>query len=158
MLTDSDESDTDSFELVPDDHPLLRYPKTMDAMLEQIELPDLSWDEQVKRVEERISKSESTALKGMQEPSAKVCATPSARALFPPPRIMEELQQSQGGDEISVFTILVSLPEGIAEEATSPTCNQEELAQAVTHTVRLPSFPTESCKVTPTGDATLNLQ
>ena len=86
------------------------------------------------------------------------CVTPSARVLFFPPRIVEELQQSQEGDELSVFTNLVSAPEGLAEEATSSTCNQKELAPAVTHTVRLPSFPTVSYRVTPTGDATLSLQ
>ena len=53
VLTDSD---SDSFELVPDDHPLLRYPTSMDAMLEQIELPDLDLEEKVKRVEEKIRK------------------------------------------------------------------------------------------------------
>ena len=157
VLTDSSDSDTDSFELVPDDHPLLSYPQNMDAMLEQLELPDLSWDEQVKRVEEKISKSESTALKGIKGPSAKACVTPFAKDLLPPPRIMEELQQSQQGDEISVFTNLV-VPEGLAKEATSPTCNPKELAPSVTHTVRLPSYPTVSCRVTPSGDATLNLQ
>ena len=70
---------------------------------------------------------------------------------------MEELQQSHQGDEISMFTNLVA-PEGLAKEATSPTCNSKELAPSVTHTVRLPSFPTVSCRVTPSGDATPNLQ
>ena len=105
---------------------------------------------------EKIRKSESTALKGIPESAAQACVTPSAIALLAPPRIMEELQQSQEGDEESVFTNLV-VPEG-SEEATSPTCNQEELAPSVTHTVRLPSFPIVSCRVTPTGDVTLNLQ
>ena len=158
MLSESGESDTSSFELVPDDHPLLRYLTSMGAMLEQIELPDLNWEEQVKRVEEKISKSESTALKGIPDLSAKTCVTPSARVLLSPLRIVEELQQSQEGDEISVFTNLVLAPEGLAEEATSPTCNQKELAPTVTPTVRLPSFPTVSYRVTPTGDATLSLQ
>ena len=158
VLSESGESDTSSFELVPDDHPLLRYPTSMDAMLEQIELLDLDWEEQVKRVEEKIIKSKSTALKGIPESSAKACVTPSAIALLTPPRIVEELQQSQEGDEKSVFTNLVSAPEGLAEEATSPTCNQKELAPAVTPTVRLPCFPTVSYRVTPTGEATLSLQ
>ena len=81
VLTDSD---SDSFKLVPDDHPLLRYPTSMDAMLEQIELPDLDWEEEVKRVEEKIRKSESTALKGIPESSAQACVTPSAIALLAP--------------------------------------------------------------------------
>ena len=154
VMTDSD---SDSFELVPNDHPLLKSPTSMDAMLEQLELPAPSWEEQVKRVEEKISTIESTALKGIQGPSIKACMTPSAKVLLPPPRIMEELQQSQEGDELSVFTNLV-VPEGFAEEATSPTCNHKELAPSVTHTVRLPSFPIVSCRVTPTGNATLYLQ
>ena len=75
VLTDSD---SDSFELVPDDHPLLKYPTSMDAMLEQLELSAPSWEEQIKRVEEKISKSESTALKGIQKPPTEACVTPSA--------------------------------------------------------------------------------
>ena len=63
----------------------------MNAMLEQIELPDLDWEEQVKRVEEKIRKSESTALKRIPESSAKACVTPSTIALLTPPRIVEEL-------------------------------------------------------------------
>ena len=93
----------------------------------------------------------------MSEPDKEEPSPLIAKGRIPPPRIMEELQK-QGGDETSVFTHLAPEPERVAMEAEVPTCNSKLSAEAVGYTVRLPPYPTVSCRITPTGETLLSFQ
>ena len=62
------------------------------------------------------------------------------------------------GDELSVFVNLTEELDGSAAETQASTCNTKGGAQLVPHTGRPYPLPTVSCKVTPTGKATFNLQ
>jgi len=65
-LSDSNGSNSEtSFEII---NPPLDYPRHMDAMLEQLELPQMSWEEEVQRVEKGIERCKGTALKGIPGP------------------------------------------------------------------------------------------
>ena len=55
-----------------------------------------------------------------------------------------------------MFTNMVS--EGIVMEVGDSTCNRRVSANAAKYTVRLPPYPTVSCRITPTGDTLLNFQ
>ena len=168
-LYDSDEYATDeedSFEILPEaeQNPGINLScseTSLDSWLENIEYPEPTWEEEVARVEEKIKNSPCTALKGipdsMQEPDKEEPSPPIAKCRIPPPRIMEELQR-QGGDETSVFTHLAPEPERVAMEAEAPTCNSKVSAEAVDYAVRLPPYPTVSCRITPTGETLLNFQ
>ena len=66
--------------------------------------------------------------------------------------------QRQGGDETSVFPHLAPEPERLAMEVEDPTCNSQVPADTVGHIVRLPPYPTVSCRITPTGETLLSFQ
>ena len=66
--------------------------------------------------------------------------------------------QRQGGDETSVFPYLALEPERVAMEVEGPPCNSQVLADTVEHIVRLPPYPTVSCRITPTGETLLSFQ
>ena len=66
--------------------------------------------------------------------------------------------QRQGGDETSVFPYLAREPERVAMEVEGPTCNSQVPADTVGHIVRLPSYPTVSYRITPTGETLLSFQ
>jgi len=70
--------------------------------------------------------------------------------------MVKELSIKEGG-ETSVFTNLAEKSEGMVAEADASACNLKVLAQTV-ESVRLPPHPSVSCRITPTGDAILNLQ
>ena len=103
----------------------------------------------------------STYLKGIpfpiQEPDKDESSSPIAQCEVPPPRIMEGVQR-QGGDETSVFPHLAPEPESGAMEVEGPTCNSQVPADTVGHIVRLPPYPTVSCRITPTGETLLSFQ
>ena len=113
-LYDSDDYKTDeedSFDVLPDlvscpSTPLNNSYASIDSWLEAIQVSELTWDQEVKRVEAQIKNDPSTALKGVPGssggPAKRNCSTPSARRELPPQRIMEQFSE-QGGDEISVF-------------------------------------------------------
>jgi len=83
--------------------------------------------------------------------------TPAAKVELPLPLRAEQLQHS-GGGETSVFANLAVESEGQAAEAEFPPCNVEVPAPPIDFKVELPSHPLVSCRITPTGEATLSLQ
>ena len=127
---------------------------TLDSCLEQIEYPtapeELNDLSKVKPASEGISDKEvGSDVNGNSTPAAKVnCVLP---------RIAEQ-SQDNGGGETSVFANLAVESEGLAAEAELPACNTKVPAPPVDCTVKLPPYPTVSCRITPDGDTTFNLQ
>ena len=128
---------------------------SLDNWLEHVDYPEPTWEEEVVRVEEKIKNGTSSALKGIpgpiEEPDKEESSSPIAQCEVPPPRIMEGVQR-QGDDETSVFPHLAPEPERVAMEVEGPKCNSRVPAEPVGHTVRLPPYPTVSCRITPTGE------
>ena len=168
-LYDSDDYATgeeDSFEILPEAEQdpgvsLTCSEVSMDSCLENLKDFELTWEEEVVRVEQKIKNSSCTALKGipgpLKEPDKEDSSSFIANSGIPPPRIMEELQ-SQSGDETSVFVPLASGSESVAMKEEGSTCNSKVPAEAVGYTVKLPPYPTVSCRITPTGETLLNFQ
>ena len=151
-LSDSDSS----FEVLPKDRC-----QCSDRMLERLRVSTPTWEEQIGKAEELIERSGSTALKGipgpLEEPDGQEDSIPAAQVVHPLPRVVE-MCPDKDGDESSVFANLTRELDGpVAEAQTSP-CNSKVIAQTNPSTVRLPPFPTVSCKITPTGDTSFSLQ
>ena len=129
-------------------------------MLDKIVLPTFTWEQEVKRVEQKIKKvtiqlSKDILAHVLDQIARSVSLLPGLDSHLH--RSWRSSQQSQGGDETSVFTNLAAKSEGNAEEVHSLTCNSQETAEAVSCAARLPPYPSVSYKVTP-GDTVLNLQ
>ena len=58
-LTGSDQSEEESFDIIP---PVSSSPNNMDTLLDKMEVPQLTWEDEVKRVEEKLSGVKCTAL------------------------------------------------------------------------------------------------
>ena len=93
----------------------------------------------------------------MEEPDGQEDSIPAAQVVHPLPRVVE-MYSGKDGDESSVFANLTKELDGPAAEAQTSPCNSKVIAQANPSTVRLPPFPTVSCKITPTGDTIFSLQ
>ena len=110
-------------------------------------------------VEAKIQNNSSTAQKvitvSSEESDRKECSNPSAKVEPHPPRIVKG---SQGGDDLSVFTNLAIELEGPAEEANTPTCNSKLSTETVVYSIKLPSYPTGSCRMISSGHTLLNFQ
>ena len=132
-----------------------------DRMLERLRVPTPTWKEQIRKAEELIERSGSTALKGipghLEEPDGQEDSIPAAQVVHPLPRVVE-LCPGKDGDESSVFANLTKELDGPAAEAQTSPCNSKVIAQTNSSTVRLPSFSTVSCKIIPTGDTIFSLQ
>ena len=168
-LYDSNDYKTDeedSFDILPD---LFSCPRTplnkscvsIDSWLEAMQISELTWEQDIERVEAQIKNDSSTALKGIPgslgEPTKRHCSTPSVGRELPNPKIMEQFSE-QGGDESNVFSTLAPEPEGVAEEPEQSTCNSQVSAKTVSYAVRLPPYLSVSCRITPTGETILNFQ
>ena len=159
-MYDSDDYNTeekDSFELLCQLESQIT-PSTshssLDSWLEQIEYPTLPEElnnlSKAKPASKAISDQEIVSdVNGNSTPVAKVNCVLSRRA---------EQFQNNGGGETSVFTNLAVESEGLAAEAELPACNIKAPAPSVDYTVKLPPYPTVSCRITPEGDTTFNLQ
>ena len=141
--------------------PFPHLSQSPDRILARLKVSTPTWEEQISKAEELIEKSGSTALKGiagpLEEPDGQEDSVPAAQVVYPLPRIAE-VCPSKDGDELSVFANLTEELDGPAAETQTSLCHTKEVAQTVSPTVRLPPFPTVSCKVTPTGEATFSLQ
>ena len=91
------------------------------------------------------------------EPDEKGNSTPAVQVEFSLPRIAEQFQDNGGGDA-SVFINLVQEPEGLAAEAELPACNLRAQTPTALPTVMVSQYPAVSCRITPDGAATFNLQ
>ena len=135
--------------------------KCPDMMLERLRVSTPTWEEQIRWAEELMERSGSTALKGipgpLKEPDGQEDSIPAAQVVHPLPRVVE-MCPGNDGDELSVFVNLTKELDGAAAEAQTSPCNSKVIAQTNPSTVRLPPFPTVSCKITPTGDAIFSLQ
>ena len=154
---DEELSNSDSsFEVLPKDR--CQYP---DRMLGRLRVSTPTWKEQIRKAEELIERSGSTALKGipgpLEEPDGQEDSIPAAQVAHPLPRVVE-MYPGKDGDESSVFANLTKELDGPAAEAQTSPCNSKVIAQTNPSTVRLPPFPTVSCKITPTGDTSFSLQ
>ena len=154
---DEELSDSDSsFEVLPKDR--CQCP---DRMLGRLGVSTPTWKEQIRKAEELIERSGSTALKGipgpLEEPDGQEDSIPAAQVVHPLPRVVE-MYPGKDGDESSVFANLTKELDGPAAEAQTSPCNSKVIAQTNPSTVRLPPFPTVSCKITPTGDTSFSLQ
>ena len=154
---DEELSDSDSsFEVLPKDR--CQCP---DRMIERLRVSTPTWEEQIRKAEELIERSGSTALKGipgpLKEPNGQEDSIPAAQVVHPLPRVVE-MCPGKDGDESSVFANLTKELDGPAAEAQTSPCNSKVIAQTNPSTVRLPPFPTVSCKITPTGDTIFSLQ
>ena len=136
-------------------------PPSPDVALERLRVLTPTWKEEVEKVKKTIAKSGSTALKGIPgplgEPDGQEDSTPAAMMVYPLPRLVEECTP-QGGDEQSVFANLAEESDGLAAEVGIPTWNSKVEAQAALTPAGLPSFPSVSCKITPTGETVFSLQ
>ena len=135
-LSDSD----NSFELLsmpPSNH--------LDRMLETLKVPTPTWEEQIKKTQELIEKSESTALKGipgpLEEADGQEDSPPAAQVVYPLPRIAE-VDRPRDGDESSVFANLIEESDGLAAEVETPPCNSKVVVPVTSSTTELPPFPT----------------
>ena len=154
---DEELSDSDnSFEVLPKE--MCQCP---DRMLERLRVSTPTWKEQIRKAEELIERSGSTALKGipgpLEEPDGQEDSIPAAQVVHPLPRVVE-MCPGKDGDESSGFANLTKELDGPAAEAQASPCNSKVIAQTNPSTVRLPPFPTVSCKITPTGDTIFSLQ
>ena len=154
---DEELSDSDSsFEVLPKDR--CQCP---DRMLGRLRVSTPTWEEQIRKAEELIERNGSTALKGipgpLEEPDGQEDSIPAAQVVHPLPRVVE-MYPGKDGDESSVFANLTKELDGPAAEAQTSPCNSKVTAQTNPSTVRLPPFPTVSCKITPTGDTSFSLQ
>ena len=140
-----------SFEMLP----------SPDVALEGLRVSTPPWEEEEEKVKQSIAKSGSTALKGipgpLEEPDGQEDSAPAAMMVYPLPRLVEEYTL-KGGDEKSVFANLAEESDGSAAEVGIPTCNSKEEAPAASTPAGLPSFPSVSCKITPTGETVFSLQ
>ena len=101
---------------------------------------------------------EKTGIPGpVVEPDKNGHSTPAAKVEFSLPGIAEQFQNN-GGGEASVFTNLTQGSEGIAAETELPACNLRAPAPSAQLAVKLPKYPTVSCRVTPDGETTFSLQ
>ena len=78
----------------------------MDVLLDKIEVPQLTWEDEVKRVEKKLSGVKCTALQGIPGPSVEpdeAASTPTAEVEPPPLEGMEEPSPPVEGDDLSVF-------------------------------------------------------
>ena len=149
-LTDSD----NSFELVGKN-------QLSPSCLERLKSSTPTEEEQIREVEKQIAQSNNTALKGipgpLEEPDGQEGSTPAApKGLFLPEEVEEPSVKDD--DEQSVFANLAQrLDESAAEVKSSP-CNSKVIAPTALSSVRLPPFPTVSCRITPTGETIFSLQ
>ena len=136
-------------------------PPSPNVALERLRISTPTWEEEVEKVKKSIAKSGSTALQGipgpLEEPDGQEDLVPAARMVYLLPRPVEECTP-QGGDEKSVFANLAEESDGLAAEMSIPTCNSKVEAQAALPPAGLPSFPSVSCKITPTGETVFSLQ
>ena len=160
-LFDSDAYDTeeeDSFDLLCRFESSQLTPSSshssLDSWLQNIEYPAPPESENDDVVEEKVLKG---ILDSKSESDVNGNPTPAAKVDLPLPLKAEEPQHS-GGGKTSVFTNLAVKSEGQAAEAEFPPCNLEVPAPPVDFKVELPSHPLVSCRITPTGEATLSLQ
>ena len=79
---------------------------------------------------------------------------PAAQVECPRSSVNQE-HSDNGGGELSVFTNLAEKSEGQAAEAGLPACN---LKVSTPQVGKLTPYPCVSCRVTPSGEATFNLQ
>ena len=89
-LPDSDQSEEESFDVIP---PVTSSPNGMDVLLDKIEVPQLTWEAEVKRVERKLSGIKCTALQGIPGPSEEpdeAASTPTAEVEPLPLEGMEE--------------------------------------------------------------------
>ena len=153
-LTDSEE---ESFDVIP---PVTSSPNNMDVLLDKIEVPQLTWDEEVEKLERKLSGTKCTALQGIPGPSVEpdeAASSPTAEVEPPPLEGMEEPTPVRG-DGLSVFENLVGQPEHQVVGVEAPPCNPQVAAPPVLATDRLAPHPTVSCRITPTGETTFSLQ
>jgi len=159
-LFDSDAYDSDdSFDLLCKFESQLTPSSShasLESWMQKIEYPDpiegKNDSETGEKVLQGIADSESESdVNGNPIPAAKV---------EPPLLGKAEEPQNSGGGVTSVFTNLASESEGHAAEAEFPpcNCNLEVPAPPVDDKVELPSHPNVSCRITPQGEVTLNLQ
>ena len=119
---DEELSDSDSsFEVLPKDR--CQCP---DRMLERLRVSTPTWEEQIRKAEELIERSGSTALKGisgpLEEPDGQEDSIPAAQVVHPLPRVVE-MYPGKDGDESSVFANLTKELDGPAAEAQTSPCN-----------------------------------
>ena len=156
-LSDSDQSEEESFDIIP---PVTSSPNNMDALLDKMEVCQCTWEDEVKRVEKKLSGVKCTALQGIPGPSEEpdeAASTPTAEVEPLPLEGMKE-PPPVGGDESSVFVNLDGQPEHKVVGVEAPPCNPQEASPPVPVTDRLAPHPTVSCRITPTGEATFSLQ
>ena len=154
---DLSDSDQESFDVIP---LLTSSTNSVDALLDKIEVPQLTWEEEIKRVEKKLSGIKCTALKGIPGPSVEpdeAASPPTAEVEPPPLEGMEELPPVEG-DDSSVFVDLDGQPEHPVVGVEAPPCKPQAAAPPVSVTDRLAPHPTVSCRITPTGEATFSLQ
>ena len=91
-----------------------------DRMLERSRVSTPTWEEQIRKAEELIERSGSTALKGipgpLEEPDRWEDSIPAAQVVHPLPRVVE-MCPGKDGDELSVFANLTKELDGPAAEA-----------------------------------------
>ena len=156
-LSDSDQSEEESFDVVP---PVTSSPNSMDVLLDKIEVPQLTWEAEVKRVERKLSSIKCTALQGIPGPSVEpdeAASTPTAEVEPLPLEGMKEPLPVEG-DDLSVFVNLDGKPEHQVVGVEAPPCSPQVAGPPVSVTDRLAPHPTVSCRITPTGEATFSLQ
>ena len=89
-LSDSDQSKEESFDVIP---PVTSSSNSMDVLLDKMEVPQPTWEAEVKRVERKLSGIKCTALQGIPGPSVEpdeAASTPTAEVEPPPLEGMEE--------------------------------------------------------------------
>ena len=121
-LQESDQSEEESFDVIP---PVTSSPNSMDGLLDKIEVPQLTWEAEVKRVERKLSGIKCTALQGIPGPSEELdeaASTPTAEVEPLPLEGMEE-PPPVGGDDLSVFANLDGQPEHQVVGVETPPCN-----------------------------------
>ena len=156
-LPDSDQSEEESFDVIP---PVTSSPNSMDVLLDKIEVPQLTWEAEVKRVERKLSGIKCTALQGIPGPSEEpdeAASTPTAEVEPLPLEGMKEPPPVEG-DDLSVFVNLDGQPEHQVVGVEAPPCNPQVAGPPVSVTDRLAPHPTVSCRITPTGETTFSLQ
>ena len=156
-LSDSGQSEEESFDVIP---PVTSSPNSMDVLLDKIEVPQLTWEAEVKRVERKLSGIKCTALQGIPGPSVEpdeAASTPTAEMEPPPLEGMEEPPPVEG-DDLSVFANLDGQPEHQVVGVEAPPCHPQVAGPPVSVTDRLAPHPIVSCRITPTGETTFSLQ
>ena len=129
--------------------------------LERLKSSTPTEEEQIREVERQIAQSSNTALKGipgpLEEPDGQEDLTPAAPKGLSLPEEVEEPSVTED-DEQSVLVNLAQRLDESAAEAESLPCNSKVIAPAALSSVRLPPFPTVSCRITPTGETIFSLQ